>query len=164
MTTQQPLPPGYEIFTQNHSRIVLPLTTREACQAVLLRVFTRIAPALGEVVSKTLCRVHGADRWSAEVNGCLGKTVRRKFDRDPSVLREDLFLITEVLIDKVNELLPFCCRHGYRGVHLESFVSEVYCVSVARNRLFHGGDLSGNEVYRCLLSLESVYSFENRPR
>ena len=62
------------------------LTRREVCVGVLLRVFSRTAPILGEVVKKTLSCVHGADRWSAEVHNCLTKTMARAFDKDPYIL------------------------------------------------------------------------------
>ena len=82
----------------------------------------------------------------------------RAFDEDPDVLRQDIFLITEVLIDKADEFLPLCCRRGYRGIEKEKFVLDVYCVSLARKRLFHsrGSELFGKEVFRCLLSLQEV--------
>ena len=134
------------------------LTRREVCVGILLRVFSRTAPILGEVVKKTLSCVHGADRWSAEVHNCLTKRMARVFDKDPYVLGQDMFVITEVLIDKADELLPVCCRRGYRGIELENFVLGVDCVSLARTRLFHtrGSELTGNEVYRCLLSLQET--------
>ena len=146
-----------EVLTSTKGECVS-FTKRDACIGVLLRVFSRTARILGEVVKETLIRVHSADRWTEGVHSCLTKTMARAFDKDPDVLRQDMFLITEVLIDKAEEFLPACCRRGYHGIEMEKFVLDVDCVSLARTRLFHtrGRELSGNEVYRCLLSLQKV--------
>lgn len=147
-------------------QFALEISQREACLTVLLRVFRNIAPVIGDIVKNALRRVYGEDKWLSAASRDFSKRMSRFFRRGSNALKQDIFIITELLISKAEMLLEIsnanvdhdrgrACYFG-SGVRLERFVLDSDCLSQARTRVFHGWCLSGEEVYRCLLSVERL--------
>lgn len=132
----------------------------EVSEALLCKVFRETTPVLGDFVRKSLVMAYGEDRWLHEASRGLGRKSCCKL-KTPEALYRDVFLVTEVLLNKLDEVftdlaLDVQGLESY-SVLLQKLAIEIDCVGQTRTSLFHGHRLSTQEVHRCLLNLEQLW-------
>ena len=141
-------------------RLTFDMTAGELARAVLLRAFKMASPPLGTHVLCRYRRAYGEDSWLKAAQDCLSRRMLTKVKDHPTVLQQDIFILSELLVEKLDRVfLP-----SFRGVAgatersllLQSMVADVDCVSRTRTWMFHGVDVSVREVYRCLVSLQRL--------
>ena len=90
----------------------------------------------------------------------LSNDMRRRVSQSHDVMREDMYVITEILIDRADDVflrnISALSWEKDECVRLQRLTMEADCVSVTRTRLFHGDDISAPEAYRALSSLERL--------
>ena len=90
----------------------------------------------------------------------LSNDMRRRVSQALDVMREDMYLITEILIDRADDVfLRNISAPGWEKdecIRLQRLILEADCVSVTRTSLFHGEEVSAPEAHRALSSLERL--------
>ena len=136
------------------------LSAEQLAVACLLYAFEVAAPFLGICIISTFKRIFLEEKWFHEATMFLSNDMRRRVSQSLDVVREDMYVITEILIDRADDVfLRNISAPDWEKdecVRLQRLTMEADCVSVMRTRLFHGDDISAPEAHRALSSLERL--------
>ena len=132
----------------------------EIARVLLLGVFDKVAPLLGNHVRCSLQRVYGEDAWLREVEDGLSRQMRFFVRGKPHVLFQDIYVIAEVIINKLDRVFVKNLADVFglteSGDLLLSVAADVDCLAQTRTCLFHSLQLSAREVHRCVVSVERI--------
>ena len=137
------------------------ISSDEISRVLLLRVFERVAPVLGGHVRQRLENTFGESLWLTKAGDCLSRHMQSILVGKPHVILQDIYVITEVIIAKLDKVFADQnCEHCFglksRSDRLLSMAADVDCIAQTRTCLFHGVQLSVLEVHRCVLAVERL--------
>ena len=154
-------PPASQAEVQSSSRPLDTVSREEIAYVLLLQVFDKIAPLLGEHVKRSLQRAYGEQTWLGVAASCLSRRMWFIVTGNPRVLTEDIYVITEVIMSKLDQVFVEQGTLDVLGLIdrsdlLLSVAADADCVGQTRTCLFHSVQISVQEVYRCVLAAERL--------
>ena len=135
------------------------LTTDEFGHSVLIRVFALVGPLLGRLVQSVLKKVYREEaEWCRKAGDGLSRDMYSRLKKTQEQSLKDVYLISELILENLEVFSQCFVRVGEDEIdRLSKLALEVDRVSRTRICLFHGAQVSIEDVYGCVLSLEEIW-------
>ena len=134
------------------------LTTDELGHSVLIRVFALVGPLLGRLVQRVLKDVYGEELWRRKAGDGLSKEMYSRLEKTRKQSLKDVYLITELILQNLEIFSQCFLWVGDDKIDcLSKLALEVDRVSRTRICLFHGVQISIEDAYGCVLSLQEIW-------
>ena len=147
-----------EVDSSRSTSLQVSLTVDELAHAVLIKVFKLVGPLLGGFVQSVLKDVYGEEQWRRKAGDGLSKEMYSRLEKTRKQSLKDVYLVTELILQNLQVFLErFEFVGADESARLTKLALEVDRVSLTRTYLFHGVQVSNEDVQHCIHSLEKIW-------
>ena len=147
-----------EVDSSPSTSLQVSLTVDEFAHAVLIKVFRLVGPLLGRLVQSVFKDVYGEEQWRRKAGDGLTKEMCSRLEKTRKQSLKDVYLVTELILQNLQVFSKrFEFVGGDESARLTKLALEVDRVSLTRTYLFHGVQVSNEDVQHCILSLQEIW-------